>query len=56
MRWNNDAKYVCLVRDAAQAAWHNFCRNQELPFRVLPLSRFPRLSRLPGHTPAHEAR
>ena len=27
-----------------------------LPFRVLPLKRFPALSKLPGHNPAHEAK
>lgn len=44
------------MRAAAQAASHNVRRNHGLPWHVLPLVCLPALSRLPGHTAAHEAR
>ena len=53
MHWA--ASYVSLVRDAAQAASQSARRNQMLPLGVFPERRFPALSLLPGHIPAHFA-
>src|ERR1700704_5877466 len=40
----------------AQAACARQRRSETLPLRILPLSRFPALSKLPGHKQAQEAR
>jgi hypothetical protein len=50
-RWKRAAKYVFLVRAAAQAAWFKVRRSQRFPLRVLPLLRLPARSLLPGHIP-----
>jgi len=40
----------------AQAACDKQRRSDTLPLRILPLSRFPALAKLPGHKQAQEAR
>src|SRR5450631_652486 len=46
------AKYVFLLFDAAQAAWHNARLSHALPLLVRPEYRLPALMWLPGHIPA----
>src|SRR5215469_9108689 len=47
---------VAVVRPAAWAATTRKARRPRLPLRVWPLVRWPALSWLPGHLPAHAAR
>src|SRR6516165_3924414 len=54
-RWYCAARYVFLVREAAQAAWQRARRNQMLPLGVFPDRRLPALSLFPGQIPAHLA-
>jgi hypothetical protein len=55
-RWKRAAKYVFLMRAAAQAAWFKVQGSQRFPLRVLPLLRLPARSLLPGHIPTQDAR
>src|ERR1035437_5856901 len=51
-RWYCTARYVFLLFDAAQAAWHNPRLSHTLPLLVRPEYRLPALMWLSGHIPA----
>src|SRR5437660_2642290 len=53
--WRYSAeRSLFLVIEIAQAACDRHRRSETLPLRILPLSRFPALSRLPGHREARK--